>query len=65
MKLVLVLSLALLLAPVALPAAAAAASGDALDAPLCAGLVSVRCAYGNTFCILYTNVFGDVECYHL
>lgn len=65
MKLVLVLSLALLLVPAAAPLAAAATSGDALDAPICTGPVGVRCAYGNTFCLVYTNVLGRVTCYHL
>ena len=65
MRAVLVLSLALLLVPTFAPSVAAAESGDALDAPVCTGPVNVRCAYGNTFCLVYTNVLGRVNCYHL
>jgi hypothetical protein len=62
MKLVLALSLALLLVPVAAPVAAAATSDATDDAPLCAGPVSVRCAYGNRFCQIYLNLMGRVTC---
>lgn len=65
MKAALVLSLALLLAPALAPPATAATSGDALDAPICQGPVSVRCAYGNTFCIVFVRVLSTVECIHL